>query len=113
MHQPEPEQHVMKGSVLDRRRKKEVRQQRFINEPCHTQKSPISPCQKSPINLCGTQGAGLSASAGYAKKMAEMAAAQYNSQRAAAAAQEDEGEQDPLTGEISPRIPQVGLGSRV
>ena len=45
--------------------------------------------------------------------MAEMAAAQYNSQRAAAAAQEDEGEQDPLTGEISPRIPQVGLGSRV
>ena len=69
------EQHVMKGSVLDKRRKKE--------------------------------GAGLSASAGYAKKMAEMAAAQYNSQRAAQAAQEDEGEQDPLTGEISPRVPQV------
>lgn len=75
MRQPEAEQHVMKGSVLDRRRKKE--------------------------------GAGLSASAGYAKKMAEMAAAQYNSERAAAAAQEDEGEQDPITGEISPRIPQV------
>ena len=55
------EQHVMKGSVLDKRRKKE--------------------------------GAGLSASAGYAKKMAEMAAAQYNSQRQAQAAQEDDGEQ--------------------
>jgi len=35
---------------------------------------------------------------GYAKKMAEQAAAQFNSQRAATAATEDEGEQDPLTG---------------
>ena len=41
-----------------------------------------------------------------------MAAAQYNSERAAAAAQEDEGEQDPITGEISPRIPHVCVGFR-
>ena len=52
-------------------------------------------------------GTALSASAGYAKKMAEMAAAQANSQRMAQQAMEDDGEADPLTGEISPRVPQV------
>ena len=39
--------------------------------------------------------------------MAEMAAAQANSQRMAQQAMEDDGVQDPLTGEVSPRVPQV------
>jgi hypothetical protein len=69
---------AMKGSVLDKRRKQQA-----------------------------SAGANISASAGYAKKMAEMAAAQYNAQRATAAAAEEDGVQDPLTGEVSPRVPQV------
>ena len=55
-------------------------------------------------------GAGLSASAGYAKKMAEMAAAQANSQRMAQQAMEDDGVQDPLTGEFSARAAGVQRG---
>ena len=66
----------LKGSVLDKRRKK--------GQDPHADK--------------------ISASAAYAKKMAEQAAAVHN---AARAQEEDDGEADPITGEVSPRVPMV------